>query len=413
MNRTLVLAAAAALAAVLLGGAVLPTTLTLWSLTSVGWRLWHATGTAAFVPVEGAKDVYRLDLWWRPAPVAIVPLTAFLVKEGHSWVLVDAGAPDSWSQSYATHLVQALQKALPRGDRLAAILLTHAHPDHTGAIPKLLTLFPQVDVIAHSREGPFLTGQSDYLAPSSMLQSAMQAATLLPHTSVKVPEDRLHVLQGTDGGSLRDHGFSSLSWLPTPGHSPGHVAFLHHPSSTLLAGDALHNTFPSLSFASGLEAIVTKPLAWASAPALRMMLAPARMALQGALTSAGLDSTALGALSSGSLPAGASWRQTTAKIITTATPWSVTALPTPSGEGQVVWTVKPLRMLPGVSVRVAPAFICPKPHCDVERGLRSLCRLAGAGKVKRVLMAHDVGGKGLSADSLAAIAARLPARKGK
>lgn len=51
--------------------------------------------------------------------------------------------------------------------------------------------------------------------------------------------------------------------------------------------------------------------------------------------------------------------------------------------------------------------------CDVERGLRSLCRLAGAGKVKRVLMAHDVGGKGLSADSLAAIAARLPARKGK
>ena len=69
------------------------------------------------------------------------------------------------------------------------------------------------------------------------------------------------------------------SWVPTPGHSPGHVAYLHHPSGTLIAGDALFNVLPSLSWASGIEAIVTRPLGWVAAPVTRWALAPVRAAL--------------------------------------------------------------------------------------------------------------------------------------
>ena len=64
----------------------------------------------------------RLDLWWRPLPVLLIPVTAVLVREGHNWVLIDAGAPDSWSQAYASRLVQAVQKRLSSRDKLQAIL---------------------------------------------------------------------------------------------------------------------------------------------------------------------------------------------------------------------------------------------------------------------------------------------------
>jgi hypothetical protein len=64
----------------------------------------------------------RLDLWWRPLPIVVMPLTAVLVREGHSWALIDAGAPDSWSQGYASRLVKAVQATIPKGDSLQAIL---------------------------------------------------------------------------------------------------------------------------------------------------------------------------------------------------------------------------------------------------------------------------------------------------
>lgn len=80
----------------------------------------------------------RFDLWWRPLPVALIPLSVTLVREGSSWYLVDAGASDNWSQSYASRLVAAVQRTIPKGGRLAGILLTHGHPDHVGALPQLL-----------------------------------------------------------------------------------------------------------------------------------------------------------------------------------------------------------------------------------------------------------------------------------
>lgn len=65
----------------------------------------------------------RLDLWWRPLPFALLPLTSILIKDASgSWVLIDAGAGDSWSQSYATRLAAAVKVALPRGAQLEAIL---------------------------------------------------------------------------------------------------------------------------------------------------------------------------------------------------------------------------------------------------------------------------------------------------
>src|SRR5215471_15652024 len=51
----------------------------------------------------------------------------YLVEEGGRAVLVDAGAPKDWSLLVST----LAERGLPL-DALDAVLLTHAHPDHTG-----------------------------------------------------------------------------------------------------------------------------------------------------------------------------------------------------------------------------------------------------------------------------------------
>lgn len=136
----LLLALGAALAAILAGSAVLPAVgglMGAWRLASVGYKLALMFGSGRFTPVEGAggdvlkcvgslwlgsgcrtppsnKDypsagappsapgACRLDLWWRPVPVVLLPLSEALVREQDGWVLVDAGAGDNWSQAYAT-----------------------------------------------------------------------------------------------------------------------------------------------------------------------------------------------------------------------------------------------------------------------------------------------------------------------
>lgn len=162
MNGGLLLALGGALAAVLAGSAVLPAVgglMGAYRLASVGWRVASVMGSGRFTPVEGAGgDVLkwvpasgcrlaaleqpqrrerqlcdtssgaqspqlpppdpsatpalparprRLDLWWRPLPVVFLPLSAALVRERDGWVLVDAGAGNSWSQAYATKCAPA------------------------------------------------------------------------------------------------------------------------------------------------------------------------------------------------------------------------------------------------------------------------------------------------------------------
>jgi glyoxylase-like metal-dependent hydrolase (beta-lactamase superfamily II) len=52
-----------------------------------------------------------------------------------------------------------------------------------------------------------------------------------------VPAERALVLTEATG-SFPDQGITDLLYVVAFGHSPGHIALLHTPSGTLLAGDA-------------------------------------------------------------------------------------------------------------------------------------------------------------------------------
>src|SRR4051794_21681730 len=71
---------------------------------------------------------------------------------GGGWVLVDAGLPGS-----AGTIRKAAEERFGVGSRPEAIILTHAHFDHVGALKTLADEW-DVPVYAHALERPYLNG---------------------------------------------------------------------------------------------------------------------------------------------------------------------------------------------------------------------------------------------------------------
>lgn len=164
------------------------------------------------------------------ARVPIVMVNVCLVGSMDAgWVLVDAGLAFS-----ATRIVNAARERF--GEQPPkAIVLTHGHFDHVGALRSLMERWPEVPVYVHELELPYLTGQSSYPPPDPTVGGGLMSR--LSPTYPKGPYDfgdRLRALPAD--GTVP--GLPEWKWIPTPGHSPGHVSFFRDRDRTLIAGDA-------------------------------------------------------------------------------------------------------------------------------------------------------------------------------
>ena len=148
------------------------------------------------------------------------------------WVLVDAGLPISTQA-----IRQAAARLHGRGVAPEAIVLTHAHSDHVGALATLAREW-DVPVYAHPLEIPYLTGKAAYAPPDPWVGGLMALTSpLLSRGPINL------------GGRVLplplDHSVPFLpdwQWLETPGHSPGHVSYFRSADRTLIAGDAFVTT---------------------------------------------------------------------------------------------------------------------------------------------------------------------------
>jgi glyoxylase-like metal-dependent hydrolase (beta-lactamase superfamily II) len=150
-----------------------------------------------------------------------------------AWVLVDAGIPGS-----ASDLRAAARARFGGSGRPRAIVLTHGHFDHVGALQTLSRDW-DVPVYAHREEHPFLNGTRSYPPADPSVGGGLMAllSPLFPTSPVDVSE-RLRALPGD--GSVP--GMPGWRWLHTPGHAPGHISMWRDADRMLIAGDAFVTT---------------------------------------------------------------------------------------------------------------------------------------------------------------------------
>jgi glyoxylase-like metal-dependent hydrolase (beta-lactamase superfamily II) len=137
-------------------------------------------------------------------------VNAYLVREDDGFTLVDTTMPKTGAA-----LIEAAGQA---GGEIKRVALTHGHGDHVGSLDELKStlgsgaqvLMPEIDARIHAGEK---------VAEGKLPGSWPSLST--------VPDVRLH--PGDRVGSLEV--------IATPGHTPGHVAFLDTRDRSLIAGD--------------------------------------------------------------------------------------------------------------------------------------------------------------------------------
>ena len=145
------------------------------------------------------------------------------------WVLIDAGIPGS-----AGAIAAYAAERFGPDSRPGAIVLTHGHFDHVGALEELAARW-DVPVYTHELELPYLTGRSSYPPPDPTVGGGLLASLswMYPRGPIDLG-DRVRLLPRS--GSVP--GMSGWKWLHTPGHTAGHVSLFRVADRTLIAGDA-------------------------------------------------------------------------------------------------------------------------------------------------------------------------------
>jgi glyoxylase-like metal-dependent hydrolase (beta-lactamase superfamily II) len=182
-------------------------------------------------PEEVAPGVYCFQ-----TGRGITEANVYLVRSGSAWVLIDAAWP------HRGRLIRSAAESLfGAGTRPAAILLTHIHPDHCGSALELARVW---DLPIHVHPDELALAPGRYLPEyGNPLDRWLVAPTLrlLPRRMVEESVSRSS-LEGTARAFDPDAGVPGLpGWqcIPTPGHTPGHVAFFRSSDRVLITGDAI------------------------------------------------------------------------------------------------------------------------------------------------------------------------------
>ena len=201
----------------------------------VSWPM--GSSSAAATPGPSARP-------WRSPPAEIAPgvfhsaisgVNVYFVRSGSSWVLIDT----SWSNR-GPLIKQTAERLFGVGTRPAAILLTHAHGDHSGSALELARSW-DLPVYVHPDELPLAAGKylpeygdpiGRWLIEPLMRLMARRRGRMEAKASITEAAQAFNPEAGVPG-------LPDWECIPTPGHTPGHVAFFRPSDRVLITGDAV------------------------------------------------------------------------------------------------------------------------------------------------------------------------------
>lgn len=151
---------------------------------------------------------------WSQIPLGVLQTNCYIVENGNgSCIIFDPG-------SEGKRVINWLNK---RELKPIAIMLTHAHFDHIGAVDEVRDYF-QVPVYLHEEEEEWLANPKLNGSKFFTMENLIKAR----------PAD--YLLKKEEAFKLNDFEFFVYE---TPGHSPGSVSYYFEKEGFVISGDAL------------------------------------------------------------------------------------------------------------------------------------------------------------------------------
>lgn len=195
----------------------------------------------------------------------LLTINCFLIQSENRLALIDTGYP---TQTYTSgKLVERLKSLGIQPADIDTILMTHLHGDHSAGLLDAdgMPAFPNAKVCLHKDELAYWLDDAALMRANQAGQDEFQ----LVRKILNEYRERLQQLSGADAGQI----FPGVRVIETPGHTPGHVAWLVESGdeSLLVWGDIIH--FPAIQFALPETCVVYDVDASAAADARKKMLA--------------------------------------------------------------------------------------------------------------------------------------------
>jgi len=173
------------------------------------------------------------DLAYRRCVLVNVVFWGAAGAPDRQWVLIDAGVVGTTGL-----IASAAEERFGRDSRPAAIVLTHGHFDHIGALQELAERF-DVPIYAHALEFPYLDGSASYPPPDPSVGGGMMSMMSRFYPRGPIDVHKRLVALPSDGSIPVMPGWR---WIHVPGHTPGQVALWRKSDRTLIAADAFITT---------------------------------------------------------------------------------------------------------------------------------------------------------------------------